>query len=157
MDVSDIDSADRLIEQLQLQAHPEGGWYKETYRAEAGGDGRAKGTAILFLLKAGERSHWHRVDADEMWLWQAGDPLVLEIAEDEEAQPLSEILSADIKAGHALQGLVPKHAWQAAQSQTPQRAPAGYSLVSCVVVPGFDFAGFELAPPGWSPGKEAMA
>lgn len=152
------DSAARLIEQLSLTAHPEGGWYKETWRGPDLGRGpeqsnaRASGTAIVFLLKAGERSHWHTVDAEEMWLWQGGDPLTLRIAMSDEG-PVEQItLGADITAGQALQGFVPTGAWQAAQAQAPGEGHYGYSLVSCVVVPGFDFAGFTLAPDGWEPG-----
>ena len=144
------DSADRLVEQLQLEAHPEGGWYRETWRAEPDATGRARGTAIIFLLKAGESSHWHRVDADEMWLWQGGDPLELLIANDDAGPVSTTMLGSDPAAGEHLQGLVPAGAWQAARPFAP--AGGGYSLVTCVVVPGFDFAGFELAPAGWEPG-----
>ena len=154
-----MDSADKLIEQLGLAAHPEGGWYKETWRgatsaagrADAGPEGRAGGTAIIFLLRAGEASHWHTVDAAELWLWQAGDPLELRLAADDAGPVRSVILGADVGAGQQLQGLVAPQEWQAARSfGQPQH---GYSLVSCVVVPGFDFAGFTLAPPGWEPGQ----
>lgn len=152
------DSAQTLIEQLGLAAHPEGGWYRETWRGAAsaagrgdpGPDGRAQGTAIIFLLRAGEASHWHTVDASELWLWQAGDPVELRLAASDEGPARSVILGADIGAGQQLQGLVAPGEWQAAR---PFGAPVhGYSLVSCVVVPGFDFAGFRLAPPGWEPG-----
>ena len=144
------DSAARLIEQLGLAAHPEGGWYKETWRGDAGPDGRAQGTAIIFLLKAGEASHWHTVDAAELWLWQAGDPLELRLAAGDAGLVRSVILGADVAAGQALQGLVAPGEWQAARSAG--EPVHGYSLVSCVVVPGFDFAGFTLAAPGWEPG-----
>ena len=146
------DSAERLIEQLQLQPHPEGGWYRETWRAEAAAGARSGGTAILFLLKSDERSHWHRVDADELWLWQGGDPLELRIAQGDDETPESLILGSEIANGHMLQGLVPRGAWQAARPVSDRNA-SGYSLVSCVVVPGFDFAGFELAPENWEPGR----
>ena len=149
------DSPQSLIEQLGLAAHPEGGWYRETWRGDAGPDGRASGTAIIFLLKAGEASHWHKVDAAELWLWQAGDPVELRLAASDAGPVRSVILGADVGAGQQLQGLVEPHEWQAAR-----QAPAlggepvhGYSLVSCVVVPGFDFAGFRLAEPGWEPGQ----
>jgi predicted cupin superfamily sugar epimerase len=153
-----MDSADALIEQLGLAAHPEGGWYKETWRGaaaaagrgDAGPDGRAQGTAIIFLLKAGEASHWHTVDAAELWLWQAGDPVELRLAASDEGPVRSVILGADVGAGQALQGLVAPQEWQAARPFGEARY--GYSLVSCVVVPGFDFAGFRLAEPGWEPG-----
>jgi hypothetical protein len=156
--VSEGNSADALIEQLQLSAHPEGGWYRETYRGEADASGRARGTAILFLLKSGEASHWHKVDADEIWVWQAGDPLELRIADNHAGPPRALMLGAAVTAEQEFQGLVPKGAWQAARSASPDAGPAdaaGYTLVSCMVVPGFEFAGFELAPPGWEPGKEA--
>lgn len=145
-----MDSASELIEQMGLAAHPEGGWYKETWRGEAGPDGRAQGTAIIFLLRAGEASHWHMVDATELWLWQAGDPVELRLAASDAGPARSVILGADVAAGQQLQGLVAPGEWQAAQ---PYGAGVhGYSLVSCVVVPGFDFAGFKLAPPAWEPG-----
>ena len=149
------DSADALIEQLQLQRHPEGGWYRETWRGAEAGSGRASGTAILFLLKAGEASHWHRVDADEMWLWHSGDPLDLLIADEDSGTVHTLKLGGDIDRGEGLQGLVPMGAWQAARSS--DTGNHGYTLVSCIVVPGFDFAGFELAPPDWAPGKEMSA
>jgi hypothetical protein len=136
------DEAKAIIDRLQLAPHPEGGWYRETWRAS--GEGRAAGTAILFLLEAGRRSHWHRVDADELWLWHAGAPLTLSI-EDEAGAVADFRLGGDVAEGDGPQRLVPANRWQAAE------AGAGWTLVSCVVVPGFDFAGFELAPPGWSP------
>lgn len=145
-----MDSAGALIEQLGLAAHPEGGWYKQTWQGDAGPDGRAGGTAIVFLLRAGEASHWHTVDAAELWLWQAGDPLELRLAVSDEGPVRSVILGSDVGAGQQLQGLVAPYEWQAAHSFGQPRH--GYSLVSCVVVPGFDFAGFTLAPPGWEPG-----
>lgn len=149
-----MDSAARLIEQLGLQAHPEGGWYKETWRGASGADGRAGGTAIIFLLKAGEASHWHTVDAAELWLWQAGDPVELRLAASDAGPVRSVILGADVGAGQQLQGLVAPHEWQAARPAPALGGEAvhGYSLVSCVVVPGFDFAGFTLAEAGWEPG-----
>lgn len=148
------DSAQNLIEQLGLAAHPEGGWYKETWRGGPGPDGRASGTAIIFLLRAGEASHWHRVDATELWLWQAGDPIELRLAPGEAGPVRSVILGSDIAAGQHLQGLVAPPEWQAARPFGDPRF--GYSLVSCVVVPGFDFAGFTLAAPEWEPGAGAL-
>ena len=153
--MSHPNSADALIEQLGLSAHPEGGWYKETWRADPDASGRARGTAIVFLHKSDEASHWHRVDADEMWIWQGGDPIDLGIAEEDAGPARTVRLGGDVAMGESLQGLVPKHAWQAARPAAPANGAAGYSLVSCVVVPGFEFAGFELAPPDWAPGKEA--
>jgi len=145
-----MDSAAALIEQLNLAAHPEGGWYKETWRAEPGAGGRAQGTAIIFLLRAGEASHWHTVDAAELWFWQAGDPVELRLAASEKGPARSLILGSDVAGGQQLQGIVAPGEWQAARPHG--EAAHGYSLVSCVVVPGFDFAGFRLAAPGWEPG-----
>lgn len=135
-----------LIEQLQLAPHPEGGWYRETWRGPPGEGGRASGTAIHFLLEAGQRSHWHKVDAEEFWLWHAGSPLALAIAASDTDTPAHHRLGPDILAGEAPQLRIPAHHWQAAH------ADKGWALVSCLVVPGFDFAGFALAPAGWSPG-----
>lgn len=149
------DSAAELIEQLRLAAHPEGGWYRETWRGQVGTDGRAKGTAIIFMLRAGEASHWHTVDAAELWLWQAGDPLELRLAAGDAGPVRSVILGSDVMAGQQLQGLVEPGEWQAARCHGKPRF--GYTLVSCVVVPGFDFAGFTLAPPGWEPGAGEAA
>ncbi|MEM7701455.1 MAG: cupin domain-containing protein [Pseudomonadota bacterium] len=151
------DTAAALIEQLNLSPHPEGGWYRETWAAPDLESGRAGGTAILFLLKAGEHSHWHTVDAEEMWIWQAGDPLTLRLAA-HDAGPVEDVrLGGDVAAGEALQGLVPTGHWQAAEALAPGEGWHGYSLVSCVVVPGFEFAGFRLAQPGWAPGAESAA
>lgn len=102
-------------------------------------------------MRPGEASHWHRVDADEIWLWQGGDPLELGISVSDGGPVRTELLGGDVTKGEALQALVPTGAWQAAR---PVTGGAGYALVSCVVVPGFEFDGFELAPPGWAPGKE---
>jgi predicted cupin superfamily sugar epimerase len=132
-------TADRLVARLGLLPHPEGGWYRETWRGPDIG-GRASGTAILFLLKRGERSHWHRVDADEIWLWHAGAPLILSMGQEAAAECL---LGPDVLAGQMPQALVPAGWWQAAR-------PTGeYALVSCTVSPGFRFEGFELAAPGF--------
>lgn len=145
-----MDSAGKLIEQLGLAAHPEGGWYRETWRGEAGPDGRAQGTAIIFLLRAGEASHWHTVDAAELWIWQAGDPVELRLSATDAGPVRPVILGGDVAAGQQLQGIVAPGEWQAARPSG--ETVHGYSLVSCVVVPGFDFAGFRLAAPGWEPG-----
>ena len=127
---------DHLIAALNLAPHPEGGWYRQTWQGPQT-EGRASGTAIYFLLKAGERSHWHRVDADEIWLFHAGAPLVLSMGLD---TATDHILGPAVLAGQAPQLLVPKGHWQAA------RSTGDYTLVSCTVSPGFRFAGFELAP-----------
>lgn len=138
-----------LIETLGLSPHPEGGWYRETWRAPAENGERAAGTLIHFLLEAQQRSHWHRVDAAEMWLWHRGEPLVLKMAETD-AGPVTEIvLGPDFTDGQVLQAVVPAHWWQAAE---PLAGSDGYALVSCAVTPGFEFGGFALAEPGWEPG-----
>jgi predicted cupin superfamily sugar epimerase len=128
---------------LGLSPHPEGGHYREMWRDQPPSGGRGMGTSILFLLAAGERSHWHRVDAAEIWLWQAGAPLHLGIAGDSGRQEVR--LGPDLAAGEVLQAVVPAGAWQGAASL------GAWSLVSCVVAPAFEFAGFEMAPPDWSP------
>ncbi|MCU0904935.1 MAG: cupin domain-containing protein [Tabrizicola sp.] len=133
-------TAEAIIAKLGLQPHPEGGWYRETWKGPDIG-GRASGTAILFLLQAGERSHWHRVDADEIWLWHAGAPLVLSMGVDEAGETR---LGPDVLGGEVVQAVVPAGWWQAA------RSTGDWTLVSCTVSPGFRFEGFELAPPGWS-------
>jgi len=136
-----------IIDRLGLEPHPEGGWFRETWRAEATAGDRAAGTAIHFLLEQGQRSHWHRVDATEIWLWHAGHPLTLSIAEDESGPVRQVRLGGDVLAGENPQGIVPAHAWQAAV------ADSGWALVSCTVTPGFEFSGFDLAPPDWAPGQ----
>ena len=138
-----------LIERLGLAPHPEGGWYRETWRAEAPPGSRSAGTLIHFLLEAGQRSHWHRVDADEIWLWQGGDRIELTIAADADCPATPIVLGPDPMGGDRLQAVVPAGQWQAA---VPLDGPYGHTLVSCAVVPGFEFAGFELAAPGWTPG-----
>ena len=131
------DTADRIIAHLGLAPHPEGGWYRETWTGPEVG-GRASGTAILFLLKTGERSHWHRVDADEIWIWNAGAPLVLSMGETT-AQDIR--LGPKVLDGEVVQAVVPAGHWQAARSL------GDWTLVSCTVSPGFRFEGFTLAPP----------
>ena len=138
------DDAAALIRALDLAPHPEGGWFRETWRAPAPAGGRGTATAILFLLEAGACSHWHRVDADELWCWHAGAALALSIADDE-AGPATIRLGPDVLAGDVPQQRVPAHAWQAAD------AAAGWALVSCIVSPAFDFGGFAMAPADWEP------
>ncbi|HET6468624.1 MAG TPA: cupin domain-containing protein [Geminicoccaceae bacterium] len=131
-----------IIRMLGMQPHPEGGWYVETWRDRPPGGGRGAATAIYFLLAARQRSHWHKVDASELWLWHAGGPLRLDIAWDGQTVT-SAVLGPDLAAGERPQLVVPAHAWQAAE-------PLGaWVLVSCVVAPAFEFRGFELAPAGW--------
>lgn len=131
---------DQIIEHLNLAPHPEGGYYRQTWIAQNAG--RASGTCIYFLLKSGESSHWHRVDATEIWLYHAGSPLELRMAATEKGPARSHILCAELNRG-APQLIVPEHHWQAA------RTTGDYTLVSCTVSPGFQFEGFELAEPGF--------
>lgn len=146
------DSVAAIIGHLGLAPHPEGGWYRETWRAESREEGaRASATAIYFLLEAGQRSHWHRVDAAEMWLWHAGHPLRLLWAAEAEGPVRAVLLGGDVLAGEAPQHLIPAQHWQAAETDR------GWALVSCIVSPGFEFAGFDLAPPGWRPGSQKVS
>jgi len=137
-------TAAAIIARLGLRPHPEGGHYVETWRDPPRTPGeRGSGTAILYLLQAGERSHWHRIDATEIWHFHAGAPLQLDLADATAARRL--ILGPDPLAGHTPQGIVAPGEWQAAVSL------GAWSLVGCTVSPAFSFAGFELAPPDWSP------
>jgi predicted cupin superfamily sugar epimerase len=132
-----------IIAKLALKPHPEGGHYRETFRDTRLINGRAASTAILFLLKRGERSHWHRIDAVEIWHYYAGAALKLEIVDGSKEEIIR--LGADIHAGEVPQVTVPARAWQAAESL------GDWTLVGCTVAPGFDFGGFELAPKDWEP------
>ena len=135
--------ADEIIAALGLEPHPEGGHFRETFRDAAGG-GRAASTAIYYLLKAGERSHWHRVDAAEVWHWYGGAPLALSQS-DGPGDLNRAVLGNDIAAGERPQIVVPAGVWQSAASL------GAWTLVGCTVAPGFEFAGFEMAPAGWEP------
>lgn len=135
--------ARQVIDQLGLVPHPEGGWFRETWRDLPADGGRGAGTAIYFLLAAGERSHWHRVDAPEVWHHYGGGPLELAVAEGDHRSVVT--LSSDLSPGTEPQAVVPARAWQAA------RPLGAWTLVGCTVSPAFDFAGFELAPEGWAP------
>ncbi|MEJ2408324.1 MAG: cupin domain-containing protein [Novosphingobium sp.] len=143
----DRSEAAAIIEKLGLAPHPEGGWYTETWRASCPPGARPGATAIHFLLEAQQRSHWHRVDAAEIWLWHTGSPITLSMAPDDAGPVTPYTLGGDVLAGQAPQLIVPAGHWQAAEPQ------GGWALVSCVVSPGFDFAGFELAAPDWNPGN----
>ncbi len=138
-------TAAEIIAKLGMQRHPEGGWYVESYRHAGEGGGRGACTAIYFLLPAGERSHWHKVDAVEIWHWYAGAPLELGLSLDGKTQSTL-TLGPNLESGQRPQAVVPTDAWQAAASL------GDWTLVGCTVSPAFDFAGFELAPPGWEPG-----
>ncbi len=138
--------ADEIIAQLDLAPHPEGGYFRETFR-DAPGNGRALSTAILYLLKAGDVSHWHRVDASEVWHWYAG--AALELSQSDGATLARVQLLGNIFADGAYpQILVPANIWQSA------RSTGNWTLVGCTVAPGFEFHGFEMAPEGWVPGED---
>jgi predicted cupin superfamily sugar epimerase len=137
-------TAAAMIEKLGLKPHPEGGHYRETFRDSRLIDGRAASTAILFLLARGERSHWHSIDAVEIWHYYAGAPLKLSVVDGVKEEIIR--LGSDIGADETPQFTVPARAWQAAEST------GDWSLVGCTVAPGFSFDGFELAPRDWQPG-----
>ena len=136
-----------IIRMLGMAPHPEGGHYVETYRDAPGPDGRARFTAIYFLLAADEVSHWHKVDAAETWLWQAGAPLSISWSEDGKTAH-NQRLGPTLRAGERPQKVIPAHAWQTAETL------GAWTLVSCLVAPGFEFEGFELAPQHWRPGPD---
>ena len=138
-------SAADIITGLELRPHPEGGHYRETFRdTSAGADGRARSTAIYYLLSRGERSHWHRIDVVEVWHYYAGNALTLRIAHDGGVQHTVR-LGPDVAAGDRPQAIVPANAWQAAETT------GDWTLVGCTVAPGFEFAQLELAPAWWAP------
>ncbi|MFY0660018.1 MAG: cupin domain-containing protein [Shimia sp.] len=136
-------TADQIIAHLNLAPHPEGGHYRQTWIAESADGARPAGTSIYFLLKAGEASHWHRVDAVEIWHYHAGAPLILSLAETDQGPATDHVLGPDLAAGQFPQLLVPKDHWQAA------RSTGEWTLVGCTVSPAFQFEGFELAAPGF--------
>ena len=135
-----------IIAAFGMAPHPEGGHFEETFRDQETKNGRALSTAICFLLKQGERSHWHRVDATELWHFYAGDPLLLRIAKKDRITETIR-MSADFVSGDRPQAIVPAGAWQSAQSL------GAWTLVGCTVAPGFEFAKFEIAPKDWTPGS----
>lgn len=137
---------EEIIATLKMQPHPEGGHYVETFRDSAVDEnGRSRSTAIYFLLRRGETSHWHKVDAVETWHWHAGAPLRLSIAAGKGMAVQVITLGNDLAKGERPQGIVPQDHWQAAESL------GDWTLVGCTVAPGFDFAGFTLAPKDWTP------
>ena len=133
-----------IIRRLGLQPHPEGGHFVETWRHKSADGGRGAGTAIYFLLQAGEVSAWHRVDATEIWHWYAGAPLVITVSADGH-DAWAAHLGNDLAARQQPQIIVPARAWQTAESL------GAWTLVGCTVSPAFVFDGFELAPPDWRP------
>lgn len=138
-------AAKDVIFTLGMQRHPEGGWYARTFEDTAGADGRARSTAIYYLLEAQDASHWHRVDAVEVWHYYAGAPLRLSISDGETVDV--HVLGSDLEAGERPQIVVPRQAWQSAVST------GEWTLVGCTVAPGFRFSGFELADQDWKPGR----
>lgn len=134
-------TADEIIDALGLDPHPEGGWYRQTWAGAE--EPRPAGTCIYYLLKSGERSHWHRVDATEIWHFYAGAPLTLSLADTDRGPARDHVLGPDLASGARPQIIVTEGHWQTA------RAGSGWSLVGCTVSPGFRFEGFELAPEGF--------
>ena len=136
--------ANYIINYLKLTEHPEGGWFKETFQSKETSNGRSNSSLIYYLLKENENSHWHRVtDADEIWLWHLGDPLLLSYSDEQASKEIT--LGPDLKNNEKLQAIIPKSVWQKAKSK------GAWSLVSCVVAPAFSFDGFEMAKKGWEP------
>ena len=133
-------NAVQIIKSLKLKPHPEGGWYKQTWKSEDTLSGRASGTSIYFLLKAGEVSHWHKIDSVEIWHYYDGSPLILRTSTDENSPDKTQILGPDLNKSHAPQILVNKNLWQSAETT------GDYTLVGCTVSPGFEFSKFILAP-----------
>ena len=136
-------TAAEIVKMLGMERHPEGGWFVETFRDVADDKGRSFGTAIYYLLEAGERSHWHKVDAAEIWHFYAGAPLILSISETETGPRRDLTLGPDLAAGQQPQLIVPPDAWQMA------RSTGAHTLVGCTVSPGFLFERFTLALPGF--------
>lgn len=142
-------SAAQVIELLKLKPHPEGGYFRETYRDPDSREGRASGTAIYFLLSEGEVSRWHRVDAAEIWHWYGGAALELRMAAPGGGAACV-ALGDNLAKGERPQAVVPKGHWQSARSL------GAWTLVGCTVAPGFEFSGFEMAPKGWEPGSGSI-
>ena len=135
---------DYIINYLKLTEHPEGGWFKETFQSKETSNGRSNASLIYYLLKENENSHWHRVtDADEIWLWHLGDPLLLSYSDERSTKEIT--LGPDLNNNEKLQAVIPKSIWQKAKSN------GAWSLVSCLVAPAFSFDGFEMAKKGWEP------
>jgi predicted cupin superfamily sugar epimerase len=148
LDKGESMTADELIEALGLTPHPEGGWYRETWRAQAADGERAAASAVLYVIQPGQRSHWNRVNADEIWLWHAGDAVELKVAASDAGPVRAVRLGGRVTEGEQVQVIVSAGQWQSAE---PAGGKAGYTLISCIVAPAFEFSGFELATPGWEP------
>jgi hypothetical protein len=149
---------EQIIDLLGLIPHPEGGYYKETFREipklannQENTKARAHCTAIYFLLTEGQKSHWHRIDATEIWHWYAGSPLALSVCPAQDKIAATEILGNSLQLGHRPQIVVPANYWQSARSLGP------WSLAGCTVSPGFEFDSFELAAPDFEPGQDPSA
>jgi predicted cupin superfamily sugar epimerase len=138
-----MQTPEEIIAALGLEPHPEGGFYRETFRDSLGASGRAHATAIYYLLRASEVSRWHRVDTAEIWHWYAGEALELRIAQPGGVERA--VLGPRLRMGERPQTVVPVRMWQSA------RPMGAYALVGCTVAPGFEFSGFEMAPEGWEP------
>jgi predicted cupin superfamily sugar epimerase len=136
-------NADDVIRLLDLKPHPEGGYFRETFRDSETHNGRSHSTAIYYLLKAGDVARWHRVDATEVWHWYSGDPLELRLHDESGSRSI--VLGQGLAEGQVPQAVVPKHCWQSARSL------GAYTLIGCTVAPGFEYSGFELAQAGWEP------
>ena len=146
--IADHDDAETVIRLLDLKPHPEGGFFRETFRDTLGPDGRARSSLIYFLLRAGEISAWHRIDAVEAWHHYAGAPLRLSLWQSGKSLQTIDLGSA-LRSGERPQAVVPAGFWQKAESLAT--SPQGWSLAGCSVAPGFEFSRFEVAPPGWQP------
>jgi uncharacterized protein len=131
-------TADEVIRLLQLQAHPEGGYFRETFRDSKKVEARSASTAIYFLLKQGEISRWHRIDAVEVWHWYGGAPIRLQIR-NVEGPVETVLLGNDLLKNERPQAIVPAFSWQTAETL------GEWTLVGCTVAPGFEFTSFELA------------
>ena len=149
LDIPSDLSGNEIIRMLDLQPHPEGGWYRQTFRDTPTEDGRPASTAIYFLLQADERSAWHKIDAVEVWHYYAGAPIALTLSTPDGQGATVHVLGPDLRTGARPQVVVPTGWWQTAVSQ------GAWTLVGCTVAPGFDFDGFELAPKDWRPHSQA--
>jgi len=145
LDVPSDLSGNEIIRLLDLAPHPEGGWYRQSFRDTPADDDRPSSTAIYFLLQAGEQSAWHKIDAVEVWHYYAGAPIVLTLSPPDGQGATAHTLGPDLRSGARPQVVVPTGWWQTAVSQ------GDWTLVGCTVAPGFDFDGFELAPKEWRP------